>query len=63
MGLMAKKTYNTSIRKQFYMKKKENQKKSKLKTAISLQSEAKNIGRKKRAKNYGVRERKQGNTY
>ena len=45
------------------MKKKENQKKSKLNTAISLQSEAKNIGRKKRAKNYGVRERKQGNIY
>lgn len=45
------------------MKKKENQKKSKLKTAISLQSEAKNIGRKKRAKNYDERERKQGNIY
>ena len=65
MWLMAKKTQNTSVKKQFYMKEKGDQKKSKLKPTIFLQSEKENENRKKRAKgklakNYGKRKRKQG---
>ena len=68
MWLMARKRQSATLKKQFYMKEKGNQKKSKLKQAIFLQSKKENKEIKKRArgeltKNYGKRERKQGNVY